>query len=62
MMICICNALDDKQISAACAECPMQGAYDVFERLGRKPECGKCLCYIEDVMLPKFQQAPRNAL
>ncbi len=41
MYVCICNALKDKQLASA-----SQGARtvaEVFRRCGRRPQCGKCL-------------------
>jgi bacterioferritin-associated ferredoxin len=41
MYVCICNALKDKELAAA-----SQGARtvaEVFRRCGRRPQCGKCL-------------------
>lgn len=54
MIICVCNALNDKQLKDACANCPNAqcAGEEVLGHLGRKPVCGQCLCYIEDVLLP----------
>ena len=53
MIVCVCNALNDKTLKAACAGCPRNACGEqVFEALGTKPVCGQCVCYIEDVMLP----------
>jgi len=41
MYICICNALKDKEIAAA--SCDARSVGDVFRRCGHKPQCGKCL-------------------
>ncbi|MEO1137314.1 MAG: (2Fe-2S)-binding protein [Pseudomonadota bacterium] len=41
MYVCICNALKDRQLNDA-----SQGARtvaDVFRRCGTRPQCGKCL-------------------
>ncbi len=41
MYVCICNALKDKELAAA-----SEGARtvaEVFRRCGRRPQCGKCL-------------------
>ncbi|MBN66179.1 MAG: (2Fe-2S)-binding protein [Rickettsiales bacterium] len=53
MIICVCNAIRDKDIEQACSTCPnSRQAEDVFAALNQTPKCGQCLCYIEDVMLP----------
>ena len=58
MIVCVCNALNDKTIRIACASCPRDAACEtVFERLGTKPVCGQCSCYIEDVLLPQAHTA-----
>jgi bacterioferritin-associated ferredoxin len=41
MYVCICNALKDKELASA-----SEGARtvaEVFRRCGRRPQCGKCL-------------------
>ncbi len=42
MYVCICNALKDKELEAAARDNSGTVA-DVFRRCGRKPQCGKCL-------------------
>lgn len=49
MYVCICNALTDKEISAAAQE----GARDVddaFQMLGAEICCGQCYCLAEEVI------------
>ncbi len=41
MYICICNALKDKELAAASDDA--RTVADVFRRCGRRPQCGKCL-------------------
>lgn len=41
MYICICNALKDKDLAAATGDA--RSVADVFKRCGRRPQCGKCL-------------------
>lgn len=47
MYICVCNALNDKEVARAArgdGGCePARAVADVFRRCGRKPQCGKCL-------------------
>lgn len=48
MYICICNALRDKELTAA-----SNGARtvaDVFRRCGRRPQCGKCLTDVAQII------------
>ena len=42
MFVCICNALREKELAAA-AGGGARTVADVFRRCGRRPQCGKCL-------------------
>ncbi|GAB4525351.1 MAG: (2Fe-2S)-binding protein [Amphiplicatus sp.] len=42
MYVCICNALNDKELADA-ARAEARSVADVFRRCGRRPQCGKCL-------------------
>ena len=42
MFVCICNALREKELAAA-AGGDARTVADVFRRCGRRPQCGKCL-------------------
>ncbi len=63
MYICICNALKDKELAAASANA--RTVADVFHRCGSRPQCGKCLAdvaqIIEDVRAMKDDQLPLAA-
>lgn len=42
MYVCICNAIRDREIAdAALGSAPTVA--EVFRRVGRRPQCGKCL-------------------
>lgn len=41
MYICICNALKDKELAEAGKDA--RTVAEVFRRCGRRPQCGKCL-------------------
>lgn len=41
MYICICNALSDRQLSAAATGA--RSVAEVFRCCGSRPQCGKCL-------------------
>ncbi|MBY0423462.1 MAG: (2Fe-2S)-binding protein [Parvularculaceae bacterium] len=41
MFVCICNALRDRELKAAAADA--RGVAEVFRRCGKRPQCGKCL-------------------
>lgn len=56
MYICICNALKDKDFKQATSRCSSaECAEDLFELLGCKPQCGSCLCAVDE-MLPLANQ------
>ncbi|MGE0409825.1 MAG: bacterioferritin-associated ferredoxin [Amphiplicatus sp.] len=42
MYVCICNALKDKELAEA-AGAEARSVAEVFRRCGRRPQCGKCL-------------------
>ncbi|MEX0646085.1 MAG: (2Fe-2S)-binding protein [Parvularculaceae bacterium] len=42
MYVCICNALRDRDLAEA-ARSDARSVADVFRRCGRRPQCGKCL-------------------
>jgi bacterioferritin-associated ferredoxin len=41
MYVCICNALKDRELAAASDNA--RTVSEVFKRCGRRPQCGKCL-------------------
>ena len=50
MYVCICNALRDREVKAA-AEQPETGTVaDVFRACGARPQCGKCLPMVADMI------------
>ena len=42
MIVCICNALREKELVAAVGG-DARTVAEVFRRCGRRPQCGKCL-------------------
>ena len=49
MYICICNALRDRDLAAA-VDCDVRNVADVFKRCGRRPQCGKCLSDVAQII------------
>lgn len=41
MYVCICNALRDRDLQPAAVGA--KGVAEVFRRCGKRPQCGKCL-------------------
>lgn len=56
MYICICNALNEKQVQSAKTEgaCSVK---DMFRRLGCKPVCGQCVPMLHDALAQADRQA-----
>ncbi len=48
MYICICNALREKDIAAA--SYGARSVADVFRRCGHRPQCGKCLRDVAEII------------
>lgn len=48
MYVCICNALKDRQL--ADASDGARTVADVFRRCGRRPQCGKCLSDVAQII------------
>jgi len=46
--ICICNALKDRQLAEAANDC--NSVADVFKKCGTRPQCGKCLNDVADLI------------
>ncbi len=49
MFVCICNALREKELAAA-AGGDARTVADVFRRCGRRPQCGKCLPEVAQII------------
>jgi bacterioferritin-associated ferredoxin len=50
MFVCICNALREKDLMAAAADPSVKGAPCVFKRCDAKPQCGRCLPDVADMI------------
>jgi bacterioferritin-associated ferredoxin len=53
MFICICNSLTDRQIRSTSGEagCSIK---TVYERLGVKPKCGRCVPFVKALITNAF--------
>ncbi len=49
MVVCICNAIREKDLRAA-VRCCSEKPNDVYARMGRKPKCGQCLSFARDII------------
>jgi bacterioferritin-associated ferredoxin len=57
MYVCICNALKDRELAAA-ASANARSVAEVFRRCGRKPQCGKCLPEVAQMIEDALAQDP----
>jgi bacterioferritin-associated ferredoxin len=58
MYVCICNALSDKTLAAASGEA--RSVAEVFRRCGKRPQCGKCLPEVAEMI--DAQREPQEAM
>jgi len=49
MVVCVCNAIREKDLRAA-VRCCSERPNDVYARLGRKPKCGQCLSFARNII------------
>ena len=56
MIVCVCNAIREKDLRAAVRSGNEKPA-DVYARLGRKPKCGQCLSFARDLISVKAATA-----
>jgi bacterioferritin-associated ferredoxin len=56
MIVCVCNAIREKDLREA-ARCGRERPSDVYARLGRKPKCGQCLPFAQDIIAMKAASA-----
>ncbi|MGL5837761.1 MAG: (2Fe-2S)-binding protein [Sphingorhabdus sp.] len=56
MIVCVCNAIREKDFRAA-VRCGNEKPAQVYARLGSKPKCGQCLSFARDVISVKAASA-----
>jgi bacterioferritin-associated ferredoxin len=56
MIVCVCNAIREKELREA-ARCGRERPSDVYARLGRKPKCGQCLSFAQNIISMKAASA-----
>ena len=49
MYVCICNAIKESELRRVARHCPGD-AEACYAALGKRPNCGTCLCDAEDVI------------
>ncbi len=50
MYVCICNALKDSQLKQAAQDPGVSSAACVFKQLDARPQCGRCLPDVRDMI------------
>ncbi|MDZ7588583.1 MAG: (2Fe-2S)-binding protein [Parasphingorhabdus sp.] len=50
MVVCICNAIRERDLREAAREGGLRCAKQAYARLGRKPKCGQCLNFARNVI------------
>jgi bacterioferritin-associated ferredoxin len=56
MYICLCNGFTDREVCRTAAAAPGTIA-DIYRSLGARPECGKCVPYVRDLVRSVAQAA-----
>lgn len=49
MYVCLCNGFTDRQVRAVSREASGSAA-EVYRRLGCRPQCGKCVPFVRDMV------------
>ena len=49
MYICICNAIRESELRRAARHCACD-AEACYAMLGKRPQCGSCLCDADDIV------------
>ncbi|MEO9470415.1 (2Fe-2S)-binding protein [Parasphingorhabdus sp.] len=49
MVVCVCNAIKEKDLRAA-VRSGSEKPSDVYAELGRKPKCGQCLSFAQTII------------
>ena len=62
MYVCLCNAITDRDFRTQ-IECDGSTVSAVYRGLGKKPQCGKCVPFVRQLLrqvveLPQQQRAP----
>ncbi len=60
MYVCICNALKDRQLEAAASDARSVG--EVFRRCEARPQCGKCLPDVAQMIEAARVQSPARLM
>ncbi len=61
MYVCICNAIREDELRAAARENPGD-ADAIYERLGKRPQCGQCLDEATMVLIEERLEAAKARL
>lgn len=57
VIICSCNVISDNEVRAAAADFDAPRMSEVYRRLGRVPECGRCKRSVREIVHDLQQRA-----
>ncbi|KAF0119003.1 MAG: bacterioferritin-associated ferredoxin [Rhodospirillaceae bacterium] len=55
MYVCICHGISDRQIKQALCQGACRTA-DVYKRLGVRPQCGRCVSCVREMLARHIEQ------
>lgn len=50
MYVCLCHGFTDRQVRAAIDEAGIGSTAEVYRHFDCKPQCGKCVPYVSDIV------------
>ncbi len=50
MVVCVCNAIRERELREAARDGDVRCAKTAFARLGAKPKCGQCLNFARNII------------
>lgn len=56
MIICNCNCLKERELMQACRP-EMESAEDLYAALGCQLKCGRCVPYVQEIMMEQMGPA-----
>jgi bacterioferritin-associated ferredoxin len=56
MVVCVCNAIKEKDLRAA-VRSGVHRPSQIYAQLGRKPKCGQCLAFAQTIIRSEIATA-----
>tara|TARA_B100000678_G_scaffold269706_2_gene257072 strand:+ start:1981 stop:2169 length:189 start_codon:yes stop_codon:yes gene_type:complete len=60
MYVCICNAIRESELRRAVRHCAGD-AEACYAMLGKRPQCGSCLCDADEIVFEEREMGYRSA-